>query len=110
MFKSENDKGVNVRIGIAETGTVKTNSNATVNTLTIVTDATVGTLTISAKARLAIDFEPMKRSDGVTPLVIDLSLTDRTFKTSFPIKEWQAVPAGLDGSFYELRASGAGEK
>lgn len=107
MFKSENDK--KERFGIAVTGNLETNSNATINMLAINSDATVGTLTISAKTRLSDTFEPVNRSDGVTQIVIDLATTERTIRVPFGIKEWRAVPAGLDNTFYEMAVSGAGE-
>lgn len=106
MYKNENDKIL--RFGIAETGVVPINSNAYKSQLTINTDATAGTLTIRVKTRLSESFEPLNRSDGVTAVVIDLSTSERTIGTAFSIKEWESVPAGLNGSFYELASSGAG--
>lgn len=106
MFKSENDK--EGRFGIAVTGDIEINPNAYKTQLTINTDATVGTLTISVKPRLSDSFEPITRSGSSNQVVIDLSTTERTIGTNFSIKAWEAVPSGLDGTFYELSSSGAG--
>lgn len=106
MFKNENDECL--KKGIAETGVLAINSNADKTQLTINSDATTGTLTIRVKTRLSKSFEPFVRSDGITPVVIDLSSSERTIGTSFSIKEWESVPAGLNGTFYELASSGAG--
>jgi hypothetical protein len=106
MYKSENDKFL--KKGIAETGVLEINSNAYKTQLTINTDATTGTLTIRVKTRLSQSLEPLMRADGVTPVVIDLSSLERTIGTSFAIREWESVPSGLNGTFYELASSGAG--
>ncbi len=107
MYKSENDR--TEKFGIAETGEIPDiNSNAVANVFTINTDATTGTLTISVKSRLSTAFAPLLRADNSTPVVLDLSTTERTIGIGFPLKEIKAVPAGLNGTSYDMNISGAG--
>ncbi len=106
MYKSENDR--TEKFGIAETGTLQTNSNAMTNVLTINTDATAGTLTITARTRLALSFEPVLEDDNLTPVVFDFSATERSINIPFPLKEIKGVPSGLNGTFYELTNCGSG--
>jgi hypothetical protein len=106
MFKSENDSASG-KLGLADPLALPVNANSTAMQFVINTDATAGTLTFSITSRKSIQPEQLFRSDGVTQVIVDLSTTERTvpFDEGFAIKEISALPAGLNGTYYEVIAS-----